>query len=133
MKTLRTVVLLALALAAMAAVAGPASAAAPGTRLQAALHGSSAFPNANGKADFRQRGDERELQVEVEDAKPLAGTSLKVFVDGRLAGMMRINRLGNGNLNRNTENGQSVPAVHVGSKVRVRTAGGTLVVSGAFS
>ncbi len=56
-----------------------------------------------------------------------------MFIDGRLAGMMRINRLGNGNLNRNTENGQSVPAVHVGSKVRVRTAGGTLVVSGAFS
>jgi len=113
---------------------GPAGAhaAGSGTELRATLHGSAAFPGADGKARFRDRGGEQELEVEVEDANRLAGTRLRVFVGGRQVGTLRINRFGNGSLNLNSDRGDNVPAVTAGTTVRVRTAGGTLVVSGSF-
>ena len=55
-----------------------------------------------------------------------------MFVGGKQVGTLRINRLGNGSLNLNSDRGDNVPAVKAGTTVRVRTAGGTLVVSGSF-
>jgi hypothetical protein len=96
------------------------------------LKGSAAFPNASGHAKYRDRGGEREFQVEVEDVKSLAGTTLSVFVDGVKVGTTKVNSFGVARFNRNTDRGQSVPVIRTGSTVKVRTSGGTLVVSGTF-
>jgi len=133
MRMVRVIAMLALAAMAFAAFTGSASAAQrPGVERQAALHGSAMFPNADGKARFRDRGGEQELEVEVEDAHALAGTTVRVFVSGTRVGNIRLNRFGNGQLNLNSDQGEAVPAVKAGTTVRVRTAGGALVVSGSF-
>lgn len=132
MKMVRWIALLALAAVAFAALPAGAQAAGSGTELRATLHGSAAFPGADGKARFRDRGGEQELEVEVEDANRLAGARLRVFVGGKQVGTLRINRFGNGSLNLNSDRGDNVPAVNAGTTVRIRTAGGTLVVSGRF-
>ena len=74
MKVVRWIALLALAAVAFAALPAGAQASGSGTQLRATLHGSAAFPGADGKARFRDRGGEEELEVEVEDANRLAGT-----------------------------------------------------------
>jgi len=83
MKMVRWIALLALAAVAFAALPAGAQAAGSGTELRATLHGSAAFPRADGKARFRDRGGQQELEVEVEDANRLAGTRLRVFVGGK--------------------------------------------------
>jgi hypothetical protein len=128
----RWIALLALAAVAFAALPAAAQASGSGVERLATLHGSAAFPGADGKARFRDRGGERELEVEVEDANRLAGARLRVFVGDQQAGSLRINRFGNGALNLNSDRGDTVPAVKAGTTVRVGTAGGTLVVSGSF-
>ena len=132
MKMVRWIALLALAAVAFAALPAGAQAAGSGTQLRATLHGSAAFPGADGKARFRDRGGEQELEVEVEDANRLAGTRLRALAGGKQVGTLRINRFGIGSLNLNSDQGDTVPAVKAGTTVRVRTAGGTLVVSGSF-
>ena len=133
MRIVRVIAMLALAAMAFAAFTGSASAAQrPGVELQTALHGSAMFPNADGKARFRDRGGEQELEVEVEDAHALAGTTVRVFVNGNRVGTIRLTRFGNGQLNLNRDQGETVPAVKTGTTVRVRTAAGALVVSGSF-
>ena len=132
MKMVRWIALLALAAVAFAALPAGAQASGSGTQLRATLHGSAAFPGADGKARFRDRGGEEELEVEVEDANRLAGTRLRALAGGKQVGTLRINRFGIGSLNLNSDQGDTVPAVKAGTRVRVRTAGGTLVVSGSF-
>ena len=77
----RTVILTVslLALAALA-VAAPAVQAKgdPGTRI--ALKSSGAFPGASGKAKF-QNQDQRELEIEVEHVRRLAGRRVNFFVN----------------------------------------------------
>ena len=132
MKMVRWIALLALAAVAFAALPAGAQASGSGTQLRATLHGSAAFPGADGKARFRHRGGEQELEVEVEDANRLAGTRLRALAGGKQVGTLRINRFGIGSLNLNSDQGDTVPAVKAGTTVHVRTAGGTLVVSGSF-
>ena len=132
MKMVRWIALVALAAVAFAALPSGAQASGSGTELNAVLHGSAAFPGADGKARFRDRGGEQELEVEVEDAHALAGTTVRVFVNGKRVGNIRLNRFGNGQLNLNSDQGEAVPAVKAGTTVRVRTATGALVVSGSF-
>ena len=132
MKMVRWIALLALAAVAFAALPAGAQASGSGTQLRATLHGSAAFPGADGKARFRDLGGEQELEVEVEDANRLAGTRLRALAGGKQVGTLRINRFGIGSLNLNSDQGDTVPAVKAGTRVRVRTAGGTLVVSGSF-
>ena len=123
-----TMVVLALALVATlvpVAVAG-------GTIRRIALQGSAAFPAANGKAVYKVDGGERELQIEVEDIRRLAGKRVNVFVNGNKIGSPRVSSLGEARVERNTDAGQSVPRITNGSPVRVRTQGGTLIASGRF-
>jgi hypothetical protein len=120
------------AVAMFAAIAPVASASGSGTTRTIALHGSASFPSATGKAVCKVKGAERELQIEVEHVRVLAGMKVNVFVNGSLLATPKVNSLGKINVNRNTEAGQSVPVISKGSTVRVRTLGGTMIASGSF-
>jgi len=122
-----------IALVAFAAVLAPAAMAkGGGTTRTIALHPSVSFPNASGKAVYKVNGGERELQIEVEHVRVLAGKQVHVFVNGALLATPRVNSLGAINVNRNTDAGQRVPVISNGSTVRVRTLGGTMIASGTF-
>ena len=101
-----------------------------GTIIQ--LRGSAQYPNANGKAKYKAEGGEREFEVELEDARALTGKVLTVYANGAKVGTFRVNNLGNGRLERNSDLGQNVPNIHAGSPVQIKTAAGVLVVSGSF-
>jgi len=122
-----------IALVAIAAVLAPAAMAkGGGTTRSIALHGSVSFPNATGKAVYKVNGTERELQIEVDHIKVLAGKHINVFVNGNKLASPLVSSLGTINVNRNTGKGQFVPTIKTGSTVRVRTLGGTLIASGTF-
>lgn len=125
MNTISRITAAATASLAMLALAVPAVTASSGTRI--ALRPSSAFPGATGTATVKASG-ERELQVEVEHVRRLAGKTLAVTVGARKIGTMRVSGLGAAELHRR---GAAVPAIGPGTAVTVRTAGGALVVSGA--
>jgi len=120
------------AIAMLAAIAPVASASGSGTTRTISLHGSVSFPSATGKAVYKVKGGERELQIEVEHVRVLAGKQVHVFVNGALLATPRVNSLGAINVNRNTDAGQRVPVISNGSTVRVRTLGGTMIASGTF-
>jgi hypothetical protein len=115
------------------AVAIPAAALASGgegTRI--ALEPSKAFPAARGSAKFKAKPGERELQLEVEHIRRLAGRQVVFVVAGAKLGAAKVSVLGAARLNRNSERGQRVPQVKAGTVVKVRTVGGRTVVSGSF-
>lgn len=100
--------------------------------IRVSLKGSAQYPNAKGTAKYKDRGGEQEFQVEVENVKKLAGKKLSVFVNGNKVGTMQINQFGAGRLELNSDQGDKVPAIRGGSKVKVKTGAGVLVVSGSF-
>src|SRR6188472_545480 len=116
-----------LALAALA-VAAPAVQAkgGPGTRIT--LKSSGAFPGASGKAKLQNEG-QRELEIEVEHVRRLAGKRVNFFVNSTKVGSARVSRLGAAQVNRR---GAGFPAINAGTRVKVKTAGGKLIVSGQF-
>jgi len=99
---------------------------------RAALSGSTAFPGVNGKAKWKSKEGERELEVQIEDAKQLAGKRLTVRIGGKVVVHMRVNALGRARLAKRTQAGQSVPASIAGKAVKIKTSGGRLVASGRF-
>jgi len=123
---------LAAALLVAAATAGVSSASSTAVIKKAVLKGSSAHPAVNGTATWKSKEGERELEVQIEDAKPLKGKTLWVRIGGTLVGKMTVNSLGRARLTRTTATGQSVPTAVGGKSVKVRTAGGVLVASGSF-
>ena len=116
-----------LALAALA-LATPAVQAkgGPGTRI--ALKGSSAYPGASGKAKFQNEG-QRELEIEIEHVRRLAGKRVNFFVNSTKVGSARISGLGTAQINRR---GSAFPAINAGTRVKVKTAGGATIVAGRF-
>ena len=95
------------------------------------LKGSAAFPAVTGKAEFSVDDGIRQLEAEIENAKPLAGTNVRFRVDGALVGTAKVNSLGTARINKS---GSVVPAVHTGSTIRVRRASnGALVAAGTFN
>ena len=119
-------------LAMVLAISPAALASGSGTTRTIALHGTVSFPNASGKAVYKVKGTQRELQIEVEHIAVLAGKHVNVFVNGSKLASPVVSSLGQINVNRNTERGQFVPNIQNGSTVRVRTLGGTLIAGGAF-
>jgi len=117
---------------AMLVAAQPAGAKSVKTIKRAALSGSSAYPAVNGEAKWASKSGERELEIQIEDAKALKGKRLTVRIGGRTVGHMRVTTLGRARLVKATESGQSVPASVAGKAVRITTAGGALVASGRF-
>jgi opacity protein-like surface antigen len=120
-----TVSLLALAALAVAAPAVQAK-GGPGTRI--ALKASASFPGASGKAKFQNEG-QRELEIEVEHVRRLAGKRVSFFVDSTKVGSARVNGLGAAQVNRR---GAGFPAINAGTRIKVKTAAGKLIVSGRF-
>jgi hypothetical protein len=109
----------------MAAFA-PSVQAKGGTRI--ALKASSAFPAASGKAKFQTEG-QRELEIEVEHVRRLAGKRVNFFVNSTKVGSARVNGLGAAQVNRR---GSTFPAIQAGTRIKVKTAGGTTIVAGRF-
>ena len=101
-----------------------------GTRI--VLKSAKAFPAAKGSAKFKATAEERELQVEVEHIRRLAGKRVVFVVGGKKLGAAKVNRFGAAEIERNSQRGQFVPAVRAGTAVKVKTAGGALVVRGSF-
>jgi hypothetical protein len=120
-------VFLAAALLALA-VSVPTVLARGGDGIRIALKPSAAFPAANGSARFKATG-ERELQVEVEHVRRLAGTRVAFVVAGKKIGTARVSGLGSAEF---TRRGAAVPAVKAGTAVSVKTAAGKLIVRGSF-
>ncbi|HEX2377393.1 MAG TPA: hypothetical protein VHI30_07535 [Gaiellales bacterium] len=119
-------------LALAVAIAPAASAKGGGTVRSIALKPSLSFPNASGKAVYKVSGSERELEVDVQGIRALAGKRVNVNVNGHLFATPRVNSLGHFTVTHSTSAGQSVPTIKSGSTVRVRTLGGTLVAGGTF-
>jgi hypothetical protein len=123
--------LLAIAIATLL-IAQPVNAKSTATIKRAALSGSSAYTSVNGEAKWKAKGGERELEIQIEDAKALAGKRLAVRIGGKLVGHMKVSALGRARLVRSTEAGQNVQTSVTGKSVRISTSGGTLVASGRF-
>jgi hypothetical protein len=114
-----------IALVAMAIMA-PTVQAKGGTRI--ALKASSAYSGASGKAKFQSAG-QRELAVEVEHIRRLAGKRVSFFVNNTKIGSARVSGLGAARVDRR---GASFPAVQSGTVIKVKTSGGATIVSGRF-
>jgi hypothetical protein len=116
----------------MVVVAAPAASAKGGVTRTIALKGSISFPGATGKAVYKVNGSERELEIDVQHIRALAGKHVNVNVNGSRLASPLVNSLGHFTVNRNTGAGQRVPVIKAGSTVRIRTLGGTLIASGTF-
>lgn len=110
----------------------PAAHAKGGDDIRIRLTGSAQYPNAKGTAKYKDRGGEREFQVELENARSLAGKTVDVYANGAKVGSFKVSALGAGRLNRNTDLGQSVPMIKGGSAIQIKTRAGALIVSGSF-
>ena len=116
-----------LALAALAlAVPAVQAKGGPGTRI--ALKSTGAFPGASGKAKFQNEG-QRELEIEVEHVRRLAGKRVNFFVNSTKVGSARISGLGAAQIERR---GSAFPAVHAGTRIKVKTTAGKTIVAGRF-
>lgn len=128
---LATAAVMGLALVAPAASADATSASDP--EFHARLHGSSSFPNTRGHSEYERNGARREVEVTVNNApRRIRGHVVTVYVNRKRVGTMRINSAGHAEREWKTSRGQFVPWAGAGSPCRVRTAGGTLVVSGTY-
>ena len=99
---------------------------------QIALTGSTAYPKANGSAQYQSQPGQRELQIEVQRIRSLRGTTVVFSAAGATLGSAKVSPSGHADITRNTERRQKVPVIVHGSRVTVRTATGRLVVAGRF-
>ena len=111
------------------AVSVPAVLASGGSGTRIVLKPAKAFPAAKGAATFKAKAGERQLEAEVEHVRRLAGKTVTFYVGGAKLGSARVGALGAAHIER--RNG-AVPAVHAGTVVSVKSAGGVLIVRGAF-
>ena len=88
------------------------------------------FRTAHGKAKFKSRGGERELEIELEDVR--TGLELLFLLDDINLGTRTTDAFGRANLELNSDRGSAVPMTVAGRKVTVRTTSGATVVSGSF-
>ena len=120
-------------IAAVAAAAPAAALAASSTvDWQIQMHGSAAYAKANGSAQYQSQPGQRELQVEVQRVRSLAGKTVVFSAAGMTLGSAKVWASGRADITRNTELGQKVPLIFRGSSVAVRTVGGKIVTSGRF-
>jgi hypothetical protein len=87
-----------------------------------------------GEAEHRVKANgQRKLEVEVEDVNLPPGTVLDVLINGQKVGSLTLNSFHEGELELETENGQTIPSISPGSSVVVQTRAGATIVSGMFS
>ena len=84
---------------------------------------------ADGRADYRERGNSMRLNVEVEDVSP--NSTFNVEISGEHIGTINTSSFGVGELERNTNDGQVVPKILTGDLVQI-FQGTELVLSGSF-
>lgn len=96
------------------------------------LKSSTSYPNATGSSQYQSQGSQRELQVEVEHLRSLAGQHVNIFVNGSKWASPTVSSLGIAQVDKNTDAGQTVPTINHGSTVRVRTTSGTLIAGGTY-
>ena len=114
------------AAAGIAAVAAAAPAAAPAAALAASstvdwqiqMHESAAYAKANGSAQYQSQPGQRELQVEVQRVRSLAGKTVVFSAAGMTLGSAKVSASGRADITRNTELGQKVPLIFRGSSGR---------------
>ena len=85
-----------------------------------------------GSSQYQSQPGQRELQIEIEHIRSLAGQSLLVQVNGNPVGSMRVSGKGIAQLTRNSERGQATPMLAHGSIVTVKTRAGIVLASGRF-
>jgi predicted PilT family ATPase len=129
---MKRITMLLAAAALVLAVSAPAVLASGDRGTRIVLKAAKAFPAAKGHAKFKATAEERELEVEVEHIRRLAGKRVAFFVAGKKLATAKVNAFGEARVERNSERGQLVPAVSAGTRVRVRTAAGVLIVKGSF-
>jgi hypothetical protein len=86
-----------------------------------------------GEAKFKDNGNERELQVEVERLNLPANTTLTVFIDNLKVGDLVLSSTMEARLKLESERGQTAPNVITGSTVTVVNSAGQTVLSGVFN
>jgi hypothetical protein len=103
------------------------------TRLRTRLAGAAIQGQTpEGNADFRIDAKNRtRLNVEVEHVNLPAGTVLTVTVAGNVVGHITLSALGFGELELNSQDGDTVPAVKAGDMVVVSN-GATAILTGVF-
>jgi hypothetical protein len=106
-----------------------ASATSSEIRMLADLNPTDGGIAADGRADYRERGNSMRLNVEVEDVSP--NTTFTVEISGNTLGTITTNSFGTAELELNTNDGQVVPKVLRGDLVQI-FQGIELVLSGAF-
>ena len=118
----------------LSSAAALADSGSQGTKIEAALSGAAINGlTPTGKAEFEQKADgSRKLEVEVEHVNLPAGTALDVFVDGQKVGTITLGPLQAGELELETEHGQTLPLINSRTRVVVAGASGNTVVAGAF-
>ena len=99
---------------------------------QVPLHAGRTVARATGSSQYQTQPGQRELQIEIERLRTLAGRSLLVRVNGAGIGTMKVSQTGIAQLTRNTELGQKVPMIGHGSTVTVQTTAGLLIASGRY-
>jgi hypothetical protein len=107
-------------------------AAASTVNWKIAMKAGSAYPQANGSAQYQSQPGQRDLQLEVQRIRSLTGNSVVFSAAGRRLGTAKVSNMGQADITRNTELGQNVPSIAHGSRVTVRTAAGVLIASGRF-
>jgi hypothetical protein len=87
-----------------------------------------------GHADFRTRANgNRSLEVEAEDVNLPAGTSLTVLINGVSVGQIVLNPAFEGEIEFESEHGQTVPAIAQGTTIMiVNSATGATILAGSF-
>lgn len=96
-----------------------------GTIIQ--LKPTAAYASAKGKAKYQVTG-QRELEIEIEHIRRLAGTRVSFFVNSTKVGTSRVSALGEARVDRRG----NFPAVQSGTTIKVKTVGGRLIASGRF-
>ncbi len=85
-----------------------------------------------GFAQYELHGSRTELEVRVHQINLPAGTTLNVLVNGTAVGDLILESGGEGRLRLRSDNGQTVPAVIVGSTITIRNAGAA-ILTGTFT
>lgn len=91
-----------------------------------------AYLGAKGKAKYRDRGGEREFQVEVEKIRSLSGQTVSIVVDDVVVATVQVSSTGKARYSANSDRGQDVPVIATGSTVAVRTSTEVLILLGHF-
>ena len=110
-----------------------ASAKAGDTKITAKLAGAAINGMVpKGVAEFRSRADgSQQLKVQIENTN-LPGATLNVLINNTKVGELTVGALLAGEMQLNTNDGQSVPPIGTGSTAVVTDQAGTTVVAGTF-